>query len=317
MKTVISVILIILLMVINAVLSYFEFSYTILLDPNYWIEQVVTQIPIIIIIFVMRSLYKQRELSQNKDILFVKDIIDKAYDTIHTSVTYLHSFKSYIASDNRKRKLDAYKGVLERHLLSCEKKIIRMDSLIQGRKHRLELKAQKKSLLEGREVKPEEHNPLMKLRTRYLTWRLSVVKAKKALYEARKSNAEEIIDFIHVRYYEVSYATLFTDRDKVKSDNRNLAIHEKRDVSTLLGTKILGIIAVGILFSSTFIFNMTGDVFDIVYSVIFKLLQTALAIYTGATSGTMFVRTEVALRLKLRVAYLQEFFAREREISHE
>lgn len=41
----------------------------------------------------------------------------------------------------------------------------------------------------------------------------------------------------------------------------------------------------------------------------FKLLQTALAIYTGATSGTMFIRNEVLLRLKLRVTYLQEFLA--------
>ena len=56
----------------------------------------------------------------------------------------------------------------------------------------------------------------------------------------------------------MSYATLFTDREKVQADTRDLTIHESRDVGALLGTKILGIVAVGVLFSSTFVFNMEG-----------------------------------------------------------
>ena len=46
MRTFISVVLIVLLSVINTLLSYFTFSYTILIDPNYWLEQLITQIPV-------------------------------------------------------------------------------------------------------------------------------------------------------------------------------------------------------------------------------------------------------------------------------
>lgn len=309
MRTFISVVLIVLLSVINTLLSYFTFSYTILIDPNYWLEQLITQIPIVIIILVMRSLFKQRELTKNDEIISIKKIIDTAYETIHTSVVYLNSFKAYIRDDNHRRKLEAYYAILERGLLRCEKVIMHITSVTEHRKHRLELRAEKKRLLTGRETSAEETSILWRVRLAFYALRLSRAEARKALLETRKNKAAEIIDYIRIRYNEVSYATLFTDRERVQADTRDLNIHERRDVGTLLGTKILGIVAVGVLFSSTFVFSMDGEALDIVYSIVFKLLQTALAIYTGATSGTLFVRNEVALRFKLRVAYLQEFFA--------
>ena len=307
MKTFISISLIILLSVINTILSYFTFSYQILLDPNYWIAQVVTQIPIVIIILVMRSLYKQREGEKNTDVLNAKKIIDRAYVTIHTSTIYLNTFKSYVAADNRARKLEVYLGSIERKLLKQENIITHINSVIEQHKHRDELKAEKRRILTGRDTK--KSSLLWRVRTAYYSARLATATTKRTLYESQKTKAEEVIDFVKVKYNAVSYATLFTDREKVQADTRDLTIHEGRDVGTLIGTKILGIVAVGVLFSSTFVFNMEGGALDIVYSIVFKLLQTALAIYTGATSGTMFIRDEVLLRLKLRVTYLQEFLA--------
>ena len=315
MKAIISVILIVFLTLARVIVDFVTYSYEIIMDPNYWIETVFTQIPIVIIIFVMRSLFKDRESKQNDDIKKSKERLDAAYATIHTSVSYLASFKDYIARDNRKRKLDAYKGAIETKLLALATKITKTESVTETRKHKREMTAQKKSLLTGREVKADENNPFWILRLHLLTKRLARLNAKRTLYTTRRDHAEEIIDYVKVKYSEVSYANLFTDNERASADNKDLYIHEQRDVSALLGTKVLGVAAFGILSSSTIIFNVTGTAFEIVYAIVFSILQTALAIYTGATSGTMFVRTEVALRLKLRVAYLQEFFAREREIE--
>lgn len=306
-KTIISIVLIVLLSLTTILLDFLTFSWELIFDPKYWIETLSIQIPIAVIILAVRDIAIDSERKKNGEYQDAIGTINKAYLEIHRSKERLQSFLDYIKSNNRARKIKAYEDRLDREIFRLTTKNKKLELSLQGRAERLRLKAEKKALLQGKITDPREHNPLWQIRVLVANKRLEKRRAKITLLESRREKAEKVVDYIRVKYSEVSYATLFTDTTARQSDSFDLAIHNGRDIGMLMLSRVLGIIAVGIIISSAVLSAIEGEPFVIAYTIVSRGMQIALAIYSGMSAGQEFLRNEILLRLKLRITYLQAF----------
>ena len=257
---------ILILSLVSVLNDYAKYSYTILTDPSYWIKLITTQVPIALIIFVARSLYKWGEMAKNKEYIKLNQEIVNGYETIYTTPNLTSRIDAYIAADNKERKKRAIEKMLSRKIFKLKEKLKRK--------------------------KTEK------------------VKAKLNVLEEQLANIDEIVDITKIKYAKISLSILFGRQEQQYESDDDLRITETGEYIKIAITKLLGIIAIGILFGSSAFFGFEGSAGEVIYNACIKLFQVGIAIFTGADAGINFVRTKMLSKMRLRLAYIQTFFAK-------
>lgn len=321
-KTAISVLLIVFIMAMGILVDFLRANLGLVTSLEYWIQTLSMQIPVIVIMLAARSIGKDNEIRKNKEYEDTKKIMDDAYVNIHTNTRKLPAFREYIDADNRQRKKDAFLIRVNQKKLKVETKLAAIRSFAQVQAEKLVAKSEKKTLLKGRNFSCKQRNPFTLLRLTINAQRERRLERRLKLLNSYIDNADKIIVFKRVKYSQVSYATLFTDSAIRYLDEYDLRIHDARNINSMLVWKAVGIAAMGTLFGMFVAFEIVGDPWVIVYKAISKFVQMILGLATGMREGINFVRTEIVLRMKLRVAYVQKFlvvsgFTLEKKLNEE
>ena len=272
-----------------------SFSTELFTDPSYWLGVVGVQVPIVILMFTSRTHGKAVEKLKNETYIKYRETITRSYIEINTR-GLSQVFDAYVAEDDRMRKLNAYRDKLNRKIERYENKYEKHEDGIKRRTVRLE------------EREREEGNPIFMLLALWHGWRMREIRQKIIRRQERIEKADARIKYLRVRYIPITTGIIFGELGRSKAKDEDLRIHERGEIATLLATKVLGIVAFGVLVTSSVVFEMRGDWVSIVYNAVVKATQMVISIYFGTTGGQLFIRGEVLDRMRKRVTYLQQFF---------
>ena len=261
-----------------------QFSTSIFTDISYWLNTLSVQVSVIVLIFVSRSLAKEKE--QN------------AYVTVNAD-NLNGAFKEYIAADNHARKLKAYLIKLNAKAVVYKDKIKRMEL----KKGRCDVRA--KAL--GKVAR----GPLYSL----ICAGIRRAESKLAFWEEKIERAPEEVDFVrHVRYAKYSYSIIFNDAKERANEEDDPSVHEARDIAAILFTKALGIFAFGIIATSYIVFDLAFS-WGMVLKALVKLLQIVFGLYTGGVAGQDFIRHKMCAKLTIRANYVKQFMEKRKSTS--
>lgn len=271
-----------------------EFSTTLFTDVTYWANTFSVQLAVIVLIFVSRSLAKERERGTNPVFRELQEAIRQAYITINSD-NLNGAFKRYIEADNRERKLKVYRARLSAKAVRYSDRIKHCE-LLKG-------KAQVRAEARGRAPKG--------LPYRLMLLRLSRAENKLAFWNGKLERAENEVDFVRVRFVKFSYSILFNDAREREREEDDPAMHEGRSVAAIFFTKAVGIFAFGIIATSYIAFDIAFS-WGMVLKALIKLLQIVIAIYTGTVAGQDFVRQTMCAKLTIRCNYVKQFMEKQR-----
>ena len=267
-----------------------EFSTSIFSDAYYWVQTVTMQSAVIIVLFVSRTMSKEKERGINVMYKTLQDAIQGAYITINAE-NLNGAFKEYIAADNHARKLKAYLVKLNAKAVGYKDKI-----------KRLELKKGRCDVRAGAHGKVVR-GPLYSL----ICAGIRRAESKLAFWEGKIERAPDEVEFVRgVRYAKYSYSIIFNDAKERAKETDDPYTHEGRDIAFILLTKGLSILAVGLFVTSYFSPHFVFDV-ALLYKTIVKVLQIALGVYTGSVSGQDFIRHKMCAKLTIRANYVKQF----------
>ena len=292
MKTVALVALMILVTGATMLIDFVQaqFSTSIFTNPSYWLNMLSMQSAVIILLFVERTISKEKERKENG---MFKDLVASLMSAFRTlNAENLNSaFKAYIAADNRRRKLEAYINVLGAKKARHDDKAARIGMRIR----RIEFRAKDK----GRPARGIVYAILQAAKKRQ--------EDKSAFWQMKIDRAPEEVDFVRrVKFVRWSYDVIFADYKARQQDEEDPAVHEGRDIAFILMTKGLSIVAFGLIATSYLTFDFTFDV-AMIYRTIIKVVQIVLGLYTGAVSGQYFIRTKMCAKLMTRFNYVKQF----------
>ena len=267
-----------------------EFSTTIFTDVSYWLNAVTMQSAVIILLFVERTISKEKERGRNEQFRMLSASLQEAFLSLNAQ-NLNGTFKEYIAEDNRRRKLAAYLAKLNAKKARCDDRIARLGFRIR----RMEIRAQ------DRQREPQ--GALYRL----LCARKKRTEDKAAFWQKKIERAPEEVDYVRrVKFVKWSYDVIFSgEEEKVKDEDDPIA-HEGKDVAFILLTKGLSILAFGLIATSYVTLEFTFDAL-MIYRTLIKIMQIALGLYTGAVSGQDFIRRKMCAKLMTRFNYVKQF----------
>ena len=275
-----------------------QFSTSIFTDASYWLNTLSVQVSVIVLIFVSRSLAKEKERGANPVYKTLQEAIQNAYVTINAD-NLNGAFKEYIAADNHARKLKSYLIKLNAKAVGYKDKI-----------KRLELKKGRCDVRAGAHGKVAR-GPLYAL----ICAGIRRAESKLAFWEGKIERAPEEVDFVrHVRYAKYSYSIIFNDAKERANEEDDPSVHEGRDIAAILFTKALGIFAFGIIATSYIVFDLAFS-WDMVLKALVKLLQIVFGLYTGGVAGQDFIRHKMCAKLTIRANYVKKFMEKRKSTS--
>lgn len=260
-----------------------EFSTSIFSDVSYWLNTLSVQVSVVVLIFVSRSLAKEKERGTNNLFKTMTEAIQQAYVTLNRD-NLNGAFRDYIAADNRARKLKVYRAHLSAKAMKYSDRIKRLE-LALGR---------------------AEYKKKSGLRFAVLERRLARAKNKLDFWTLKIERAEDDVDFVRIKYIKYSCGIIFNDAQERASEEDDPAAHEGRDVAHILLTKAIGIFAFGIIATSYLAFDIAFS-WGMVLKAIVKLFQILLGLYTGTVSGQDFIRQTMCAKLTIRCNYVKQF----------
>lgn len=266
-----------------------EFSTTIFTDATYWINMITMQSAVVILLFVERTVSKEKECGRNERYKMLAASLSEAFLSLNAQ-NLNGTFRAYIAEDNRARKLAAYLAKLNAKKARCDDRAARLGFRIR----RTEIRAQ------DRQRGP--HGALYRL----LCARKKRAEDKSAFWQKKIDRAPEEVDYVRVKFVRWSYGVIFSDAEGKAKEEDDPATHEGRDVASILLTKGLSILAFGLIATSYITLEFAFDAV-LIYRTLIKLMQIALGLYTGAVSGQDFVRRKLCAKLMIRFNYVKQF----------
>ena len=266
-----------------------EFSTTLFTDVTYWINMITMQSAVIILLFVERTVAKDKERERNERYKMLTASLQEAFLSLNAQ-NLNGTFKEYIAADNRKRKLAAYLAVLNAKKARCDDRIARLGFRIRRR----EIRAQDRQ----REPHGAAYRLLCALKKR--------AEDKAAFWQNKIARAPEEADYARVKFVRWSYGVIFSGAEGKAKEEDDPAAHEGRDVASILLTKALSILAFGLIATSYITPEFTFDAV-LIYRSLIKIVQIALGLYTGAVSGQDFIRRKICEKLMIRFNYVKQF----------
>lgn len=274
-----------------------KFLTEIFTNAAYWINVVSVQSAVMVLIFVARSLAKEKEMSANKLYATLQDALQNAYASIN-SCNLNGTFRDYIAQDNRARKLRTYKEHLSAKIAKYADKA-RKNELIKGRIETI-----------ARTKKKTAHG----FRYNLCKKKITVALEKKLFWEEKLAHADEDIDFIKIRFVKYSYSIIFNDSKDREAEEDDPATHESRDIIAILLTKGLGIFAFGVIATSYIVFDTVFSI-GMVLKAVVKLLQIVLGLFMGAVAGQDFIRHKMCAKLTIRANYVKQFMEKQKNTA--
>lgn len=200
-------------------------------------------------------------------------------------LSLLTAFQTYIETDNRRAKLEAYKEKLNR-------KIERIRDRIQRRETRYN------AFRVWRKKEPlEEVN----------TWRLVHLRAKEKALDVKIDKAEKNIEYVRVRYLKVSYSAIFGESERAKGSERDMSYHTAAHNVGVVLKKVLFIGVFGFVATLDFTFSVAEVSVYFIYKTCMRLYQIGMALYTGISDADKFVSTDMCDALRRRINYVQGF----------
>lgn len=267
-----------------------EFSTSIFSDAYYWVQTITMQSAVIILLFVARTISKEKEKDINERFQLLNKSLQDAFLSINKE-NLSGTFKEYIIADNHARKLKAYREKLNAKISHYSDKIRRLEL----KKGRTEARAK------ARNKKP--HGLFYAVICAAITRN----EDKKTFWEGKLDRAEEEVDFVRrVKSVKYSYSILFADAKEKMEEEEDPSTHEGRDVAFILLTKGLSILAFGLIATSYISPHFLFDV-ALLYKTIIKVLQIVLGLYTGTVSGQDFIRHKMCAKLMTRFNYVKQF----------
>ena len=267
-----------------------EFSSTLFSQPTYWLNTLSSQLAVIVLIFVSRSLAKEKESAANELFNELRTALHNAYLQLNAEDKN-GAFKEYIAADNRARKLKAYREKLGGKVTRCADKLRHLRLA----KDRIEHRSR------ARDKTPQG--------VRYALIQSAIQRGESRLdfWQEKLDRADEEVDFVQgVRYVKYSYSILFSDAHEKSREENDPYTHESRAYARILFTKALWIFAVGVIATSYVAFDLAFSVNALLKALI-KLLQIVLGIYTGTLDGQDFIRHTMCAKLTIRFNYVKQF----------
>lgn len=266
-----------------------EFSTTIFTDATYWINMITMQSAVVILLFVERTVSKEKECGRNERYKMLAASLSEAFLSLNAQ-NLNGTFRAYIAEDNRARKLAAYLAKLNAKKARCDDRAARLGFRI----CRIEIRAQ------DRQRAPRG------VRYKFLCALKKRAEDKSAFWQKKIDRAPEEVDYVRVKFVRWSYGVIFSDAEGKAKEEDDPATHEGRDVASILVTKVLSILAIGLVVTSYVTPEFTFDAV-LIYRTLIKLMQIALGLYTGAVSGQDFVRRKLCAKLMIRFNYVKQF----------
>lgn len=265
------------------------FSTTIFTDATYWINMITMQSAVVILLFVERTVSKEKECGRNERYKMLAASLSEAFLSLNAQ-NLNGTFRAYIAEDNRARKLAAYLAKLNAKKARCDDRAARLGFRIR----RIEIRAQ------GRQRVP------CGVRYKFLCALKKRAEDKSAFWQKKIDRAPEEVDYVRVKFVRWSYGVIFSDEEGKAKEEDDPATHEGRDVASILLTKGLSILAFGLIATSYITLEFAFDAV-LIYRTLIKLMQIALGLYTGAVSGQDFVRRKLCAKLMIRFNYVKQF----------
>lgn len=266
-----------------------EFSTTIFTDATYWINMITMQSAVVILLFVERTVSKEKECGRNERYKMLAASLSEAFLSLNAQ-NLNGTFRAYIAEDNRARKLAAYLAKLNAKKARCDDRAARLGFRIR----RIEIRAQ------DRQRVPRG------VRYKFLCALKKRAEDKSAFWQKKIDRAPEEVDYVRVKFVRWSYGVIFSDAEGKAKEEDDPATHEGRDVASILLTKGLSILAFGLIATSYITLEFAFDAV-LIYRTLIKLMQIALGLYTGAVSGQDFVRHKLCAKLMIRFNYVKQF----------
>ena len=266
-----------------------EFSTTIFTDATYWINMITMQSAVVILLFVERTVSKEKECGRNERYKMLAACLSEAFLSLNAQ-NLNGTFRAYIAEDNRARKLAAYLAKLNAKKARCDDRAARLGFRIR----RIEIRAQ------DRQRVPRG------VRYKFLCALKKRAEDKSAFWQKKIDRAPEEVDYVRVKFVRWSYGVIFSDAEGKAKEEDDPATHEGRDVASILLTKGLSILAFGLIATSYITLEFAFDAV-LIYRTLIKLMQIALGLYTGAVSGQDFVRRKLCAKLMIRFNYVKQF----------
>ena len=266
-----------------------EFSTTIFTDATYWINMITMQSAVVILLFVERTVSKEKECGRNERYKMLAASLSEAFLSLNAQ-NLNGTFRAYIAEDNRARKLAAYLAKLNAKKARCDDRAARLGFRIR----RIEIRAQ------NRQRVPRG------VRYKFLCALKKRAEDKSAFWQKKIDRAPEEVDYVRVKFVRWSYGVIFSDAEGKAKEEDDPATHEGRDVASILLTKGLSILAFGLIATSYITLEFAFDAV-LIYRTLIKLMQIALGLYTGAVSGQDFVRRKLCAKLMIRFNYVKQF----------
>lgn len=265
------------------------FSTTIFTDATYWINMITMQSAVVILLFVERTVSKEKECGRNERYKMLAASLSEAFLSLNAQ-NLNGTFRAYIAEDNRARKLAAYLAKLNAKKARCDDRAARLGFRIR----RIEIRAQ------NRQRVPRG------VRYKFLCALKKRAEDKSAFWQKKIDRAPEEVDYVRVKFVRWSYGVIFSDAEGKAKEEDDPATHEGRDVASILLTKGLSILAFGLIATSYITLEFAFDAV-LIYRTLIKLMQIALGLYTGAVSGQDFVRRKLCAKLMIRFNYVKQF----------
>lgn len=265
------------------------FSTTIFTDATYWINMITMQSAVVILLFVERTVSKEKECGRNERYKMLAASLSEAFLSLNAQ-NLNGTFRAYIAEDNRARKLAAYLAKLNAKKARCDDRAARLGFRIR----RIEIRAQ------DRQRVPRG------VRYKFLCALKKRAEDKSAFWQKKIDRAPEEVDYVRVKFVRWSYGVIFSDAEGKAKEEDDPATHEGRDVASILLTKGLSILAFGLIATSYITLELAFDAV-LIYRTLIKLMQIALGLYTGAVSGQDFVRRKLCAKLMIRFNYVKQF----------
>lgn len=265
------------------------FSTTIFTDATYWINMITMQSAVVILLFVERTVSKEKECGRNERYKMLAASLSEAFLSLNAQ-NLNGTFRAYIAEDNRARKLAAYLAKLNAKKARCDDRAARLGFRIR----RIEIRAQ------DRQRVPRG------VRYKFLCALKKRAEDKSAFWQKKIDRAPEEVDYVRVKFVRWSYGVIFSDAEGKAKEEDDPATHEGRDVASILLTKGLSILAFGLIATSYITLEFAFDAV-LIYRTLIKLMQIALGLYTGAVSGQDFVRRKLCAKLMIRFNYVKQF----------
>lgn len=276
------------------------FSSDFFSDPSYWLGILSVQIPIVVIMFVSRSHGEMRERQTNKEYNEYRETVQRGYAKINTDGKS-RAFEEYVAADNRRRKLSAYATRLKARIAAITGRMTRMENAAKRREMRL------RDIARRRRSEEKECNPVYMLIAFIREGKLRKLQQKREYYEARLAVADEEIDYLRVRHIPITVSMIFGDAEKVRAREDDIRTHKGRSIATLVMTKAVGIVAFGVLATSSVVFDFSGDTVSIIYKAVIKFAQMVISVYFGLLGGRQYVRDDLINSYRKKVTYIQQF----------